>query len=444
LGLVELCLPNKRNMDTPPSPEPPAEISKKPALIIFGVGNAGISVAGQIFDNEIPAACFVAVDSDASALTASSAPLKIHLERRVLRGLGSGGDPQCGRELAEEHAEELRAVCSGQDLVFIVAGLGGGAGTGATPVLARLAKESGALVLAFVILPFDCEGSLSQETAQQGLEEIREVADGVICLPNQKLFGLIDENTSVQQAFQMGNGLMADCLRGLWRLILHKGLIEIHFNQLCDVLRGKGSESTFAVAEAAGATRSREVLDKLLAHPLLEGGQRLQECQAVLVSLVGGPDLTMAEVNRIMTEISGKCAGAQVIMGAATHELFRERLSVTLIAVEKSTECDQSSSLPRVPTEEFCSPFLKELANPRPASRFVPPPPELPPDQMQRMLAQQRGDSARARKGLPKLRQTQLPLEIISKGRFDKSEPTIHKGEDLDVPTYIRRGIALN
>lgn len=441
---MELGLANKRNMDTPSSPEPPAEISNKPALRIFGIGNAGITVAGQIFDNEIPATCFVAVDSDPSALTASSAPLKIHLERRVLRGLGSGGDPQCGRERAEEHAEELKALCNGLDLVFIVAGLGGGAGTGASPVLARLAKESGALVLVFAILPFDCEGSLRQDVAQQGLEEIREVVDGVIYLPNQKLFGLIDENTSVLQAFHLGNRLMADCLRGLWRLIMHKGLIEIHFSQLCDVLRGKGSESAFAVAEAAGATRSREVLDKLLAHPLLEGGQRLQECQAVLVSLVGGPDLTMAEVNRIMTEISGKCRGAQVVMGAAIHEIFRERLSVTLVAVEKSVEREQTTSLPRVSTEEFGSQFLRETANQRPPSRFVPPPPALPPDQMQRMLAQQWGESARARKGLPKLRQTQLPLEIISKGRFDKSEPTIHKGEDLDVPTYIRRGVALN
>lgn len=432
------------NMDTPPSLELPAEDSKKPALRVFGIGNAGIRVAGQIFDHEIPAASFVAVDSDSHALTASAAPLKIHLERRVLRGLGSGGDPQCGRELAEEHAEELKALCSSQDVVFIVAGLGGGAGTGAAPVLARLAKEAGALVLACGILPFDCEGSLRREMAQQGLEEIKEVADGVICLPNQKLFGLMDENTSVPHAFQFGNGLMADCLRGLWRLIMYKGLIEIHFTRLCELLRGQGSESAFAVAEAAGATRSRDVLDKLLAHPLLEGEQKLQECQAVLVSLIGGPDLTMVEVNRIMTEIGGKCGGAQVIMGAAIHEIFRERLSVTLVAVEKRVECERSSSMPRVNAAEFASQFLKEAANQRPASRFVPPPPALAPDQMQRMLAQQRGESLRLRKGLPKLRQTQLPLEIISKGRFDKSEPTIHKGEDLDVPTYIRRGVALN
>ena len=431
-------------MDTPPTPEPPAENPKKPALKIFGVGNAGISVAGQIFDEEIPAASFVAIDSDSHALTASAAPLKIHLERRVLRGLGSRGDPQCGRELAEEHAEELSALCNCQDLIFIVAGLGGGTGSGATPVLARLAKESGALVLVFVILPFDCEGSLRRDTGLQGLEEIKEVADGVICLPNQRLFGLMDESTSVAQAFQLGNSLLADCLRGLWRLIMYKGLIEIHFGQLCELLRGKGSESTFAVSEAVGATRSREVLDKLLAHPLLEGGQKLDDCQAVLVSLIGGPDLTMAEVNRIMTEISSKCGKAQVIMGAAIHELFRERLSVTLVAVEKCLQDEQTSSMPRLSAEEFGSQFLKEVAHPRPASRFVPPPPALAPDQMQRMLAQQRGDSSRARKGLPKLRQSQLPLEIISKGRFDKSEPTIHKGEDLDVPTYIRRGVALN
>jgi cell division protein FtsZ len=432
-------------MDTPPSSTPSPETPQKvPALRIFGVGNAGISVTEQILGDEIPAASLVAVDLDTQVLNRSSAPVKVHLDRQVLRGLGSGGDPERGRVLAEEQAAELKALCQDQDLVFIVAGLGGGAGTGVSPVLARLAKEAGALVLVFAILPFECEGSHRSHCGRLGLEELKEIADGVVCLPNQKVFGLIDENTSVLQAFQFSNGLMADCLRGLWRLVMHKGLIEIHFGQLCELLRGHPSESAFAVAEAAGATRSREVLDKLLAHPLLDSGQTLEGCQAVLVSLVGGPDLAMAEVNRIMEGISSKCGSAQVIMGAAVNEIFRERLVVTLVAVHQDLEPEPGNSAMRIGTEEFGSQLLKEQAQPRPASRFVPPPPALPPDQMQRMLAQQRAESSRARKKLPKLRQTQLPLEIVSRGRFDKSEPTIHKGEDLDVPTYIRRGIPLN
>jgi cell division protein FtsZ len=431
-------------MDTPPDPAQSAEPVKKiPHVRIFGVGNAGANVAERLFDEEIPASCFVAVNTDPHALAACSAQVKVQVDDQGLSGLGTGGDPERGRALAEKHAGRLKDLCMGQDLIFILAGLGGGAGTGITPVLARLAKEAGALVLVFGILPFDCEGDRRCQCAQDGLEEIREIADAVICLPNQKALRLVDEATSAVHAFRFCNGLLADCARGIWRLVMHPGLIEIHFNQLCELLRERHSESVFAVAEAAGATRSREVLDKLLAHPLLEDGQTLDDCEAVLVSLIGGPDLTMAEINRIMQEIKSKCDGAQIMMGAAIDELFRERLAVTLVAVRKSAE-QEPSSTSRTRSEEFGSQLLKEQSASRPASRFIPPPPALAPDQMQKMLAQQGNRVSRVRKGLPKLRQTQLPLEIVSKGRFDKSEPTIHKGEDLDVPTYIRRGVALN
>ena len=442
------CEPNSRAihllMDTPSASNLSSEHCKKlPAIRIFGVGNAGANVAERMLDNEIPASCFIAVNTDPQALTACSAQLKMQVDDQGLRGLGTGGDPERGRAFAEKHAAQLKELCEGQDLVFILAGLGGGAGTGITPVLARLAKEAGALVLVFAILPFDCEGDRRGQSAQEGLEEIKETADAVICLPNQKVLRLVDENTSVLGAFQICNALLADCARGVWRLVMHPGLIEIHFSQLCELLCGRHSESVFAVAEAAGATRSREVLDQLLAHPLLEAGQALQACEAVLVSLMGGPDLTMAEVNRTMEEIKSKCGRAQIIMGAAIDELFRERLAVTLVAVQKIAD-QEPSPVSRMRHEEFGTQFLKEQGPTRPASRFVPPPPALAPDQMQRMLAQQGGRAPRVRKGLPKLRQTQLPLEILSKGRFDKSEPTIHKGEDLDVPTYIRRGVALN
>ena len=432
-------------MDTPASPEPATPIpNKATSLKIFGVGNAGINVARLMLDGEIPPQTCVAVNTDSQSLAACSLGAKVQLEEPLLRGLGTGGDPERGRELAEKQAAKLKELCQGQDLVFILSGLGGGAGTGITPVLAQQAKEAGALVLAFLILPFECEGNRRVQSALEGLEEIREIADGVICLPNQKVFHLIDENTSVLQAFELCNGLLADCARGVWRLIMHKGLIEIHFAQLCQLLRGGHSQSAFAVAEAAGATRSREVLDRLLAHPLLEGGRTFESCEAVLVSLVSGPDLTMVEVNRVMEEISGKCPRAQIVMGAAINEVFRERLAVTVVAVQNPTEPEASGPVSRLNPEELSAQLLKGAAESRPASRFVPPAPTLPPDQVQRMLAQQGARSSRARKGLPKLRQTQLPLEILSKGRFDKSEPTIHKGEDLDVPTYIRRGVALN
>jgi len=329
-------------------------------------------------------------------------------------------------------------------VVFVIAGLGGSSGLGNAPMVAQVAKEAGSLVLAFVTTPFDCEGGYRRAQAVQGLGEIKAAADGVICLPNQKAFKLIDENTSVLETFRIVGELLADAVRGVWRLLSHPGLIQIHFSDLCALVRDRHTESFFAVAEAMGPTRSREVVDSLLAHPMLESGQILGESEAILVSLLGGPDLTMAEVNRVVEQIQSHCQQAQIIMGAAIDESFRERLSVTLIAAKKGARSQPANLRQQARTEELDTQLLTRSETVKPNSRFVPPAPSLPAEQVQQLEVRQRLAAARQRKPISKLQQSQLPLEIVSKGRFDKSEPTIHKGEDLDVPTYIRRGVALN
>ena len=418
---------------------------KSISVKVFGVGGAGINVMELMLKDSLPGVGFVAVNTDAQSLAASSATEKVHLETQPLRGLGTGGDPDRGRALAEEQVPKLKSLCEGADAVFILAGLGGGAGTGISPVLAGAAKEAGALVLGFVTTPFDCEGGRRQRLAQYGLAELKAAADGVISLPNQKVFKMIDENTSVLETFKITNDFLAAGVRGVWRLLMHKGLIEIHFSDLAALLRDRHGESCFAVAEAMGPTRSREVMDKLLAHPMLDDGQMLGESDAVLVSLMAGPDLTMAEVNRVMEQVNRQCEHAQVIMGAAIDEAFKERLVVTLIAARKGAEPEPMGEAGAAGSGEgLAAQLLPQSSAARRGSRFLPPAPTLPPDQLQQLLARQGRGGSRPRKSLPKLRQGQLPLEIVSKGRFDKSEPTIHKGEDLDVPTYIRRGVALN
>jgi cell division protein FtsZ len=432
-------------MDNPPNPPAPAEKPKKDlAFKIFGVGNAGMNIIERMMDAGPAQSAFVAVNTDAVRLADSTALERVHLETRFLRGLGSGGDPDRGRSLAEEQAERFKTLCQGQDLVFLVAGLGGGAGSGITPVIARLAKEAGALVLVFVTLPFDCEGNRRRGVANEALQELREVADAVICLPDQRVFSLLEESTTVAEAFRFTGDLLADCARSIWRLLTHAGLIEIHLSDLCELLRDDHADCSFAVAEASGATRSREVLDKLMAHPLLEGGECLSDSEGVLVSLMGGPDLTMTEIDRIMQEFNTRCGQARVIMGAVIHEAFQERLALTVIAVRKMPEAVPQFVAPRMSADGLDRQLLKDSVGPRPGSRFVPPAPSLPPEQVQQMLAQQRTSRSSGRKGTPRFRQANLPLEIVSKGRFDKSEPTIHKGEDLDVPTYIRQGVSLN
>lgn len=415
----------------PETPDAAAEAAPLPAVKIFGVGGAGVSLLSLLDANEFAGAGFAAIDTDGASLATASAPVKIQLETRLLRGLGTGGDPERGRALAEEQFSTLKSACEGANIVLIVAGLGGGAGSGISSVLARAAKESGALVLAFVTLPFACEGNRRQQQAQAGLEQLKSVADGVICLPNQKTSRLIDDNTSILDTFRITGGLLAEGVRGVWRLLTRPGLIQIHFDDLCALIRDRHSESAFAFVEAGGPARSREAVEKLLKHPLLDEGRALAEADAILVSLMGGKDLTMADVSRVMEQIGRYCEHAQIIMGAAVDAEMKGRLSVTLIAAKNAAKPETPAAAPEETALHETSPrAVRSGASSSPLTL-----------EQREQIATRHGP---ARRRGPKMRQTQLPLAIVSKGRFDKSEPTIHKGEDLDIPTYVRRGVPLN
>jgi cell division protein FtsZ len=431
-------------------------MNKTLSIRVLGIGGAGCNAVSHLASQPLDGVSFIVMNTDAAALAQTQVETRLVLGAKSARGLGAGGDPERGRAAAEEDLAQIQSLCEGADIVFLVAGLGGGTGTGAGPVVARAAKEAGALVLGIVILPFDCEGLRRQRQAALGLHELKAVADGVICLPNQKIFKLIDEKTSLLEAFHLANELVAQGVRGIWRLLSRPGLINVDFADLCAVTRGKHAQSSLATAEARGENRAREVLEKLLVHPLLEGGQALAEAGEVLVCIAAGPELTLTDVNRIMEQISRHCEQAHVIMGAALAEELREQLIVTLIASHRPARPESpapgSPACSRYAGEEVRPPSKIDLQNQieeptsanRPASRFVAPPPALTPEKREQLLAQQAAAGPRQRRNLARMRQGQLPLEIISKGRFEKSEPTLHHGQDLDVPTYIRRGVALN
>ncbi len=433
-------------------PAPAEALLKKNFTIrVIGVGGAGCNAANYLGASPLDGIEFVAMNTDAAALERSVIQSTLVLGSRSMRGLGAGGDPARGRAAAEEDMENIRLLATGADLVFLMAGMGGGTGTGAGPVVARVAKEAGALVLAVVMLPFDCEGTRRQRQAQAGLHDLKQVADGVICLPNQKVFKLIDEKTSLMEAFQITNELVAQGVRSIWRLLTRPGLINVDFADLCTVTQGRHGESTLAAAEARGEGRTREVMEKLLAHPLLEDGQTLTHAAAVLVSIAGGPELSMSDVNRIMEQITRHAESAHMIMGASIDGAMADQLSVTVVAAcggEPAVDEPAGTGAPTDRASVFGTPELQpELTNEagksRPPSRFVAPAPELSPEKTAQLMTQ-RNSGSRPRKMAARLRQGQLALDVISKGRFEKSEPTIHQGQDLDVPTYIRRGVALN
>ena len=392
------------------------EVTGQPVVRIFGVGSAGIAMLGVLATPEFDGAQFAAINTDAGAFAASPATVKIHLENKLLRGLGSGGDPERSRALAEEQFSTLKSACEGANVVFILAGLGGGAGSGISPVLAKAAREAGALVLAFVTLPFECEGNRREAQAQQSLEHLKTAADGVICLPSQKVFKLIDENSTLLETFRVTGGFLIEGVRGVWHLLTRPGLIQVHFADLCALLRDRHAENAFAFVEATGAGRAREVVENILAHPLLDEGRALAESDAVLVSLTAGNDLSMAEINRVIDQVKRQCSHAQIIMGAAVDAEMKDKLCVTVIAARQNAA--PTSVTARTETHMAgTTPGVREVVVARTPAK---------------------------RKGNAKPVQTQLPLSIISKGRFDKSEPTKHNGEDLDVPTFLRRGVPLN
>ncbi len=430
------------NLTTQPEP---ADSSPNAGLKLFGIGTAGLNILGQLIASGFPAASCVALHSEARSLASSGAMAKFQLEPDLLTG--GTANTKCA---AEDHLLRMKELCLNTRVVCILAGMGGMAGTAASPLVARAAKEAGALVLALVTLPFDCEGNVRAQNAQEGLRELRAVADLVFCLPNQKVVALLSDSATLPDTFKAANQVAAASVRGMCRVERSDNVMGLPFTDLCRLIRERAATCSFAVASASGPNRAIEVVDHLFAHPMLGESPALEQAEAVAVWFVGGPEMGITEVNRVMELVQKHFPDVPAMMGAALSSEPTEDLLVGLLVAQTEValegepeDTEQTATPPRKSQGDTSIEFLTRATTPRPQSRFLPPPPAMTPER----LAQLRGrqpSTGRSKRTSPKLRQTQLPLEIVSKGRFDKSEPTIHKGEDLDVPTYIRRGVALN
>jgi cell division protein FtsZ len=386
---------------------PPPDLRLK----ILGIGGAGGNAVAQIAGT-LAGVETIAINPDLQALASVTGTEKLQIGSSVTHGLGAGGEVEVGARAAQQDTERLEAVLHNTNLVFLVAGLGGGTGTGASPVIARIAKEQGAMVLAFVAMPFGFEGERRRQQAQAGLEQLRAQADAVICIPNDKLQRLAGDDATAVDVFRAGNDIIATGVRAIWQLLSRKGLINLDFADVRTALGGRHGDGIFSFGEGKTA---EEAVAALLKNPLLDGGEILARADAVLVSVLGGADMTVADVQRAVEPISRLANRAQVIMGAAIDETHRDRLSVTIIASANVTPR-------RVAQTPGGRATIGRPGAPRPAAA----PSAVP-----------------AKKEVPQAKQESLPLEGITRGRFDKSEPTLHNGEDLDVPTFIRRGVSL-
>ncbi len=428
-----------------PGNEASREGSPRSALVV-AIGRAGCEMALVLRESAPMGLSYVALDADAAAIQSVALPEKLFLGARLTRGFGAGGDPELARTAAEEELPALRALCQGYSLVFILAGLGGGSGTGIAPVVARVAREAGASVFGFVTAPFECEGTRRQQQALVGLHRLKTVADGVLCLPNEKMLLMTDDRTTLLEAFQASSTHIRDAVTCIWNLLTRPGLMNVSFADICAVLRGPNLESAFARVEVEGPDRAEEALRLLMAHPLLARGETLRRAESLLVSFSAGSNLGMGETRRIMDELNRRSDGARVVVGASVDDNGGDRLTVTLVASSRQLVLHEPAEEPvdaraSAGASDSSESASSEEGPARTARRMAPPPPELTPELTDQLMSR---SATRTKGGRRKPQQVPLPFEIITKGRFEKCEPTIRRGHNLDQPTYLRRGVPLN
>ena len=298
---------------------------------VVGVGGSGGNAVNHMVSSKVKGVEFIAVNSDAQDLHHSLAKKKIHIGKNLTRGLGAGGSPEMGRRAAEETREEISNAIKGSDMIFITGGMGGGTGTGAAPVVAKIARESGALTVGVVTKPFLFEGQERMRLALQGIEELKEEVDALITIPNDRLLAIVDKETSVRSAFEQCDNILKQAVEGISDLITMPGIINVDFADIRSVMENAGS-ALMGVGISSGEKRSEEAARAAINSPLLEVS--ITGAKGVLFAIAGGEDLGMLEIQdaaRVITESIDP--QARVIFGAIRDDkLKKNELKVTVIA----------------------------------------------------------------------------------------------------------------
>lgn len=452
---------------------------------ILGIGGAGANALDRIALEGMEGAELIAMNTDIRALTTSVSNTKIQLGKELTKGLGAGGDPELGREAAVEVADAIRASVKGQSIVFICVGLGGGTGSGAAPVAARLAEQSGAFVVVFATFPFSFEGRRRLEQAQASLNELASCSNAVIVFENDRMGELILAKEGIQKAFAAADKLISQSVRAVTQLVTKAGLIHIGLDDLISALRNTDSRCLFGYGRAKGQNRAQAAVNEALKSPLLDRGQ-LAQANNVLVHICGGETMTLYEVELLMEELGKNLReDAQIFFGTGTDQGMGDDVGVTIISsLEKMTGAPgaAASFAETVAVNHGEATRNVAVAAPAEVKRDVPEAKPAPapvaaaegaenygtgeqpefrrqeqpeaepvsevkgrpgesaadPQPAEREAGEGEEAMAVAAIGGRPASQAELKLHQGSRGRFDKSEPTIIDGEDLDVPTFLR------
>jgi|TARA_B110000263_G_scaffold78328_1_gene68311 cell division protein FtsZ len=306
------------------------------SIKVVGVGGGGGNAVQHMVDVGIEGANFISVNTDKQALDKNGAGTKLVLGMEITDGLGAGADPQVGREAALEDRDKLREMLKGTDMVFVTAGMGGGTGTGAAPIVAQVAKELGILTVAVVTKPFELEGSKRMKIAQEGIKELIEEVDSLITIPNQKLLEVLGEDCSMLEAFKQANDVLAGAVRGISDIIIKPGLINVDFADVKTVMSEKGT-AMMGTGTASGPDRARIAAEHAVASKLLEDIS-LQDAKGVLVNITAGPELSLGEIKAVGDCISDFASEEAIIVtGTVLDDTRGNDLIVTVIATGLSS-----------------------------------------------------------------------------------------------------------
>ena len=390
------------------------------ALIrVVGVGGGGNNAVNRMIEEGISGVDFVAINTDSQALSSSRAPKRMHLGEKTTRGLGAGGKPEIGEKAAEESVEELRQALRGSDMVFVTCGMGGGTGTGATPVVARVAREEGALTIGVVTRPFSFEGSKRSKSAEAGIESLKEHVDTLIVVPNDRLLDTDDKRLSLVEAFHKADEVLKQGIQGISELITVPGMINLDFADVRSIM-SMGGAALMAVGTGKGENRAMDAAQQALASKLLD--VTIDGARGILFNVTGGPDLSLFEINQAATLIRETAhPDVNLIFGAVIDESMNDSVRITVIA----TNFDTAPTVRRrMATDSF---------SPQRESRYEAPvrEPEMASVESTPRVAEYNSATAPAPlPSRPARREVAAPEPVVrSTSRLD----------DLEIPAFLRR-----
>ena len=448
-----------------------------PIIKVLSIGGAGGNVLDRLVLDGLDCAALIALNTDVLALNGSVAPHKIHLGRATTRGLGAGGDPEVGYEAADEAEEEIRKAIDGADMIFLCAGLGGGTGSGAAPLVAHMARSAGAMVIAFATMPFTFEGKRRRTQAAESLTQLEEQADLVICFENDQMSENLSPAAGIQESFTAADQTLSQAIRSIAAMLQRSGLINVGLDELTSALRRQHPRCIFGYGESDTANRAHEALARALKNPLMGKGRTLADAPSILVHVAGGSELTLNEVTVLMDEFNRHVSdNTRVHFGVATDAKLGQRLCITIItstgapipaaapAPRPATARQPAAEpAPRTPAqqaplqhtiaqaEDFPEPLIDTEGEPeqeeelapqwQPAAEAAPSKYAQPTAHLTRKPPMDRFTTAAAAKKEEKAEQ--MTLEPVNRGRFEKAQPTIVDGKDLDIPTFLRKNLTV-